>query len=212
MARILIADDHRVLREGVKQILADAFPGACFGEAGSLAEVLEQLPLKNWSAMLLDVFMPGRGGLEVLPLVRRSHPHVPVLVLSSAPEEQLATRVLRAGAAGYLNKQAAPEELVRALQKVIAGGRYISPALAERLAADASRGEVPPIEKLSAREFQVMQQLVEGKTIKEIAGELGLSVKTVSTFHTRIWAKLRVKNDVELVHYAINQGIVPRPV
>jgi two-component system, NarL family, invasion response regulator UvrY len=210
MTSILIADDHTVLREGLKQILTAELPGARFGEAGTTGETLVRLRDGSWSAVLLDIFMPGRGGLEVLREVRHGYPALPVLVLSSAPEEQLALRVLRAGAAGYLNKQTAPEELTRALRKVLAGGKYISSTLAERLAAELSRGEPSPLDQLSHREFQVMQMLVSGKMIKEIAAELGVSVKTVSTFHTRIWEKLRLKNDVELVHFALDHDLIPR--
>lgn len=212
MTKILIADDHTVLREGLKQILSCGFSNIQFGEAATTLDTLELLRREVWSILLLDVFMPGRGGLEVLQEMRHGFPLLPVLVLSSAPEEQLGLRVLRAGAAGYINKQAAPQELIRALQKVLAGGKYVSAALAERLAKEVGRGQLLPQDSLSHREFQVMQLLVSGKTIKEIAAELEVSVKTVSTFHTRIWEKLRVKNDVELVHFALQHDLMPRQV
>jgi two-component system, NarL family, invasion response regulator UvrY len=145
--------------------------------------------------------------LEVLEAARKLQPRPPVLVLSSAPEEQLAVRVLRAGASGYLNKQVAPEHLVQAVRKLIEGGKYVSEALAERLACDADRASRLPHEGLSDREFQVMRLLVVGKSLKEVAAELSLSVKTISTFHTRIWEKLGVKNDVELVRYALEHHL-----
>jgi DNA-binding NarL/FixJ family response regulator len=210
MTRILIADDHAVLREGLKQILAEEFPQAVFGEAGTTQETLRFLREQPWDLLVLDIFMPGRSGLEVLQEVRRSQPLLPVLVLSSAPEEQLALRVLKAGASGYLNKQAAPEELVRAVRKVLAGRKYVSPALAELLAEEINRAGRPAHEQLSDREFQVMRLLVAGRTLKEIAAELCLSVKTISTFHTRIRVKLKVQNDVEMVHYALEHRLTER--
>ena len=205
--RILLADDHAVLRGGLKQILAEEFPEAEFGEAGTTREPLERLAQGPWSVLLLDVFMPGRSGLEVLAEVRQHHPEVPVLVLSSAPEEQLALRVLKSGASGYLNKQVAAENLVPAVKKLMAGGRYVTSAMAERLAAEAGRTHQSPHQRLSDREFQVMHLIVAGKTLKEIAAELSLSVKTISTFHTRIWQKIGVRNDVELARYALEHRL-----
>jgi two-component system, NarL family, invasion response regulator UvrY len=210
MTRILIADDHAVLREGLKQILAEEFPQAVFGEAGTTQETLRFLREQPWDLLVLDIFMPGRSGLEVLQEVRRSQPLLPVLVLSSAPEEQLALRVLRAGASGYLNKQSAPEDLVQAVKKVLAGGKYVSATLAERLASEVGQTVQLPHQKLSDREFQVMQMLVAGQSLKEIAAELCLSVKTISTFHTRILVKLKVQNNVEMVHYALEHRLTER--
>jgi DNA-binding NarL/FixJ family response regulator len=208
--KILIADDHAVLREGLKQILAEEYPAAEFRETGTTQETLDCLQQGEWDVLLLDVFLPGRSGLEVLQETRTVHPNLPVLVLSSAPEEQLAIRVLRAGASGYLNKQTAPERLVEAVRKVLAGGRYLSTTIADRLATELTRAGQLPHETLSDREFQVMHMVVAGKSLKEIANELSLSVKTISTFHTRIWEKVGVKNDVELVHYAIEHGFSPQ--
>lgn len=205
--RILLADDHALLRQGLKQILSEEFPDAEFRETGTTQETLECLLLDEWDVVVLDVFMPGRSGLEVLDTIRQTHARTPVLVLSSAPEEQLAVRVLRAGASGYLNKQAAPEHLVQAVRKILQGGKYVSASLAERLAGEASRPGQAPHERLSDREFQVMRLLVEGRSLKEVANELSLSVKTISTFHTRIWEKLGIKNDVELVHYALEHHL-----
>ena len=205
--RILIADDHAALRKGLIQILAEGFANAKFGEASTTAETLDSLSRHQWDVLVLDIFMPGRGGLDVLEDVRRQHPDVVVLVLSSAPEEQLATRVLKAGASGYLNKRAAPEELVKAVGKVLAGGRYVSTALAERLATEVGQADRPPHDALSHREYAVFRLLVAGKSIKDIADELSLSAKTVSTYHTRIWEKLHVHSDVALVRYAIEHGL-----
>ncbi len=208
--RILLADDHALLREGLKQILLEEFPEAQFRETGTTQDTLECIRQTPLDVVVLDIFMPGRSGLEVLDELRQHYPRLPVLVLSSAPEEQLAVRVLKAGASGYLNKQTAPENLVQALRKIMAGGTYTSPQLAERLAAGVRRPDRPPHEKLSDREFQVMQLLVTGKSLKAIATELDLSIKTISTFHTRIWEKLGVPNDVELVHYALEHHLVQR--
>lgn len=205
--RILLADDHALLRQGLKQILAEEFPQAEFRETGTTRETLEYVREGTWDIVLLDVFMPGRSGLAVLEEIRQSRALVPVLVLSSAPEEQLAVRVLKAGASGYLSKMAAGEHLVEAVKKILAGGKYVSPTLAERLAVEAGRGSQVPHEKLSDREYQVMHLIVSGKSLKEIAAELSLSVKTISTFHTRIWEKLDVKNDVELVRYAMEHQL-----
>ena len=205
--KILIADDHAVLRKGLRQILAEALPDAEIDEAGTTSDALEQLSRQSWDVLVLDIFMPGRTGLEVLHEVRQQQPKLPVLVLSSAPEEQLAVRVLKAGASGYLNKQAAPEALVKALRKILAGGRYVSDALAERLAVEIVRKDRRGTDALSDREFTVLRLIVAGRSIKEIADELSLSVKTVSTYHTRIWEKLGVHSDVDLVHYAVTHGL-----
>lgn len=206
--RILIADDHSLLCEGLKQILLEEFPEAELETAATTAETIERLNQGPWTVLVLDIFMPGRSGLEVLAEVRHRYPDLPVLVLSSAPEEQLAIRVLQAGAAGYLNKQAAAEKLVEAVRKLLRGGRYVSAQVAERLAAEVGRKSLLAHETLSDREFQVMQMILAGKALKEIAAELCLSVKTISTFHTRLWEKLGVRNDVELFRYALEHGLL----
>ncbi len=205
--KIFLADDHECLRKGLVQILADAFPDARFGEASGAQETLDALERERWDVLVLDIFMPGRSGLEVLHEVRRSHPGLPVLVLSSAPEEQLAIRVLKGGARGYLNKQVAAEDLVGAVRKILAGGRYVSATLAERFAEDFGQAEGMPQDRLSDREYEVLRQLVAGRSIQDIARELSLSPKTISTYHTRIWEKLGVANDVELVRYALSHGL-----
>jgi DNA-binding NarL/FixJ family response regulator len=205
--KILIADDHAALRKGLIQILIEEFPDAQFGEASITSETLDCLARPGWDVLVLDIFMPGGGGLEVLQDARLRYPKLPVLVLSSAPEEQMAARVLKAGASGYLNKQAAPEELIKAVRKLLAGGRYVSAAMAERLASELGRTERPLQDALSHREFAVLRLLVAGKSITEIAGELSLSAKTVSTYHTRIWKKLDVHNDAALIRYALDHGM-----
>lgn len=205
---ILIADDHAIVRKGLAQLLADEFPGVSIGQTAGTQETLAELSLRRWDVLVLDIFMPGSGGgLTVLDEVKRQQPQLPVLVLSTAPEEQMAMRVLKAGARGYLNKQCAPEELVSAVRKILAHGRYVSAAMAERLAADIDRPERPPQEELSDREYTVLRMLVAGRSIKEIAAELNVSPKTVSTFHTRIWRKLRVTNDADMIRYALDHGI-----
>jgi DNA-binding NarL/FixJ family response regulator len=211
--RILLADDHAVLRQGLKQILADEFSPAEFGEAANTQECIDLLKRAKWDVLVLDVNMPGRSGLEALRFTQQNYPQLPVLVLSMFPEDQLAVRVLKAGAAGYLNKQTAPEELVVAIRKVLGGGKYVSTSLAEKLALDLHRPtDRPPHELLSNREFQVMQMLVEGKPLKDIAVELGLSVKTVSTFRSRLLTKLDLETNVDLVHYTLEHGISSKKV
>ncbi|SPE50921.1 Two component transcriptional regulator, LuxR family [Verrucomicrobia bacterium] len=210
MVRILIADDHAVVREGLKQILAEEFPQTEFCGSATIPETLESLRQRRWDLLLLDLFMPDGGGLEVLQDVRQNHPLLPVLVLSSAPEEELAVRVLRAGASGYLDKQTAPEHLVQAVRKILGGGRYVSATLAEQLATEAGRGGQALHEKLSDREFQVLHSVVAGRSLKQIADELSLSVKTIRTFHARLLQKLRLQNDVDLVHYALEHRLVEK--
>jgi DNA-binding NarL/FixJ family response regulator len=205
--RILLSDDHQIVRKALMQLLSDEFTDAEFCEASTPAETLECLARQPCDLLVLDIFMPGRSGLEVLDEVRRQYPVLPVLILSSAPEEQMAVRVLKAGASGYLNKQAAPEKLVKAVGKLLAGGRYVNPALLERLAGEIGGAEQSPQEALSNREYIVMRKLIAGRSIKEIGAELSLSPKTVSTYHTRIWRKLRVNNDTEMIRYAQTHGI-----
>jgi two-component system, NarL family, invasion response regulator UvrY len=174
--RILLADDHTILRQGLKQIINDALPNVEFGEAGNAEETTSRLKERPWDVLILDINMPGRNGFEVLAEVCRHHPRLPVLVLSSTPEDQLGLRAIRAGAAGYLNKQTAPELLVQAVQTLRAGGQFISPDLAARLATEVRRRtERIGHEALSDRELQVFNLTASGRGVKEIAGELDLS-------------------------------------
>ncbi|HUD45502.1 MAG TPA: response regulator transcription factor [Candidatus Baltobacteraceae bacterium] len=212
MTRILIADDHAVVREGLKQLLAEDFPHAEFCGSTTIAGTLAAIQKGPWDLLVLDLFMPDGNGFGILQEVRDNYPRLPVLVLSSASEEQLGLRVLRAGASGYVSKQTAPERLVQAVRKALGGGKYVSGALAEQLAAKACRGDQPLYETLSDREFQILHLVVEGRALKEIAAVLSLSVKTVRTFHTRVLGKLHLRSDVDLVHYALDHGLVEKRV
>lgn len=193
----------------MKQILADEFKRATFGEARNAHEALNRIWKEDWDVVILDVTMPGRSGLEVLREIKKSKPKLPVLVLSMHPEGQFAVRVLKRGASGYMTKESAPEELVGAIKKVLAGGRYVSPSLAEKLANYVSGdAQKPPQEKLSDREFQVLRLIASGKIVSEIAQELSLSVKTISTYRSRILEKMGMKNNAELMHYAMQHQLV----
>ncbi len=208
---VLVTDDHAVLRQGLKQILVEGIPQVEFLEAGNAEETLEILHRQTPDLLVLDIFLPDRNGMQLLKEIRRKYPCLPVLVLSSAPEEQMAIPMLKAGAKGYLNKQAAPEDLVLAIRKIQEGGTYLSSRMVERFLAKIPLGRQPAHEELSPREFEVMQMLIAGQSIKQIAARLSLSVKTVSTFHTRLLDKLRLQNDVELVHYALACGLIGTP-
>jgi two-component system invasion response regulator UvrY len=209
MIRILIADDHAILRRGLKDILTCELEGAIFAEAGNAQEVLAQVRSQAWDLVVLDITMPGRSGLDLLRDLQQLRPELPVLILSMHPENQYAKRVLRAGAAGYMNKETAPKELVKAVRKVLAGGRYVSAELAEKLAADlsADAGRLPH-ERLSDREFEVLRMIASGKTISQIAEELHLSATTVSTHRARILEKMGMANNAELVRYAILNRLI----
>jgi DNA-binding NarL/FixJ family response regulator len=206
--KILLADDHAVVRHGLKQILTDEFKRATFGEARNAQEALDLVWKQDWDVVVLDITMPGRSGLDALREIKKSKPRLPVLVLSMHPENQFAMRVLKAGASGYMTKESAPDELVGAVKKVLAGGRYVSAALGETLAASLSTNQRAPQEKLSDREFQVLRLIASGKMATEIATELSLSIKTISTFRTRILEKMGMKNNAELMHYAIQHRLV----
>lgn len=209
MLNILIADDHAVVRRGLKAILADEFTEVSFGEAENAPQVLSLVRRQPWDIVVLDISLPGRSGLEVLKEIKHEYPKLPVLILSMHPEEQFAIRTLKAGAAGYLTKENAPEQLVQAVRKVLAGGKYVSARLVEQfavtLAADSLR---PPHEFLSDREYQIMLMIASGKTVTEIAKELSLSVKTISTYRARVLDKMGMHNSAELTHYAISNQLV----
>lgn len=209
MMRVLIADDHAIFRLGLKDLLTDEFQKVTFAEARNADETLNQIRKQNWEIVILDISMPGRSGLDILEEIRRVRPKLPILLLSMHPEEQFARRALKSGAAGYLTKESVPEELKKAVRKALAGGRYVSTALAEKLAWDLdSRIETPIHDLLSDREFQVLRMVASGKTVKDIADELALSVKTVSTYRTRILEKTRMKNNAELIRYAVQSHLV----
>lgn len=207
--KILIADDHAVVRRGIRQILHDESDMKLVAEATNAEEVLDVLRTKSCDVVLLDISMPGKSGIEVLKDLKAEHPRLHVLLLSMHPEGQFAVRALRSGAAGYLTKETAPEELVRAIRKVYSGGKYVSASLAEKLAEDL---DVPslksPHEVLSDREFEVLRQLASGKSASQIAHALSLSVKTISTYRARLLSKLKLKTTAQLMHYAIKNKLV----
>ncbi|MDA8104900.1 MAG: response regulator transcription factor [Nitrospiraceae bacterium] len=209
MIRILIADDHRIVREGLKQILAETPDMIVMDEASNGQEVLGKIWENDFDVVLLDISMPGRSGLDILKQLKSERPRLAVLVLSMYSEEQYAMRALRAGASGYMTKESAPDELIEAIRKVSTGRKYISPTVAEKLAVSLeAKDERPAHENLSDREYQVMCMIASGKTIKTIADELSLSVKTVSTYRTRILEKMQMKNNAELTHYSIQNRLV----
>jgi DNA-binding NarL/FixJ family response regulator len=209
MIKILIADDHAIVRGGLKQILSETSDMVVVAEAADGQEVLEEVRKYDLDLVLLDIAMPGRGGLDTLKQLKHEKPELPVLVLSMYPEEQYAVRAFKAGVSGYLTKESAPEELISAIRKVSQGGKYVSSSLAEKLAfhleADAER---PLHEMLSDREYQVVIMIASGKTVKEIADDLSLSVKTISTNRARALKKMGMKNNAEITYYAIKQGLV----
>lgn len=207
--RILIADDHAVVRRGLKETLGEAFSRATFGEAKTAEEALQHARRQDWDVVILDISMPGKSGLDILEDLHRLRPKLPVLLLSIHPEEQYARRALKFGAAGYLTKDSVPEELKEAVRRVQGGGRYVSAALAEKLAFDLRRGADTPIhELLSGREFQVLRMIASGRTVKQIADEISLSVKTVSTYRARILEKTGMKTTSELIRYALQTHLV----
>ena len=209
MVRILIADDHAILRRGLVEILRHELQGAVCGEAENAHQVLAQIQSHGWDVVILDVTMPGRSGVDILLDLKRLRPNLPVLVLSMHPEDQYGKRVLKAGASGYMNKDSAPEELIKAIRKVVAGGRYVSPALAEMLAVDIGQpADQPLYETLSDRELEVLRLMGSGKTISEIAEVLHLSVTTISTYRTRILEKTRMTTTAALMNYALRSGLV----
>ncbi len=209
MIKVFIADDHPIVRQGLRQILAGTSDMEIAGEAVNGQDALDQIRLGGWDVLVLDITMPGRSGFDILKELKGEQPQLPVLVLSIHAEEQLAVRVLKAGASGYVTKENAPTELVNAIRKVVSGGRYISSNLAEILAFGLTVGsDRPRHERLSDREFQVMQLMAGGKTLIEIAEELRLSAKTVSTYRTRLLEKLDLKTNAELMRYALDLGLV----
>ena len=209
MIRVLIADDHAVVRQGLKQILADMHEMVVTDEATNGQEVLDKVRAETWDVVVLDISMPDRSGLDVLKELRAERPALAVLVLSMYSEDQYAMRVLTAGASGYLTKDSAPDELVKAIRKVVSGGRYVSPFLAEKLAFEIGDDSSKlPHETLSDREFQVLRLLAAGKSVKEIAAELSLSVKTVSTYRARMLEKMKLGTNAELIHYAIQERLI----
>lgn len=209
MIRILVADDHAIVRRGLRQIVADESDMEVVGEAQTTQEILDLARQEEWDVIVLNISMPGRGGFEALKALKQTHSKRPVLVLSMYPEDQFAVRAFRAGAAGYMTKESAPEELVQAIRKVVRGGKYVSPSLAEKLAAELGEdAERPPHEALSDREYHVLCLLASGKTVTQIAAEMSLSVKTISTYRARLLEKMRMKTNAEVTRYAIEHRLV----
>jgi DNA-binding NarL/FixJ family response regulator len=209
MTRILIADDHELLRRGLRQILAEAIPKLVVGEASDAQQTLEAAGKQKWDLVLLDINMPGRSGLEALQDLKQLHPDLPVIVLSAFPEKDYALRAFKLGASGYVSKESASGELVAAVRKALSGGRYVTPSLAEALAATvAGETAAVPHEMLSNRELQVLREVAQGKPLKQIAAELSLSEKTVGTYRLRISRKLGLSTNVELARYAARHKLV----
>ncbi|MGH7682245.1 MAG: response regulator, partial [Candidatus Eiseniibacteriota bacterium] len=203
MVRALVADDHAVVRRGLQALLAESREISATGEASSVQQTLEKLRSEPWDVLILDINLPDGSGLDLLQQLRQEFPSLPVLILTIYAEEQFAVRALRAGAAGYVTKETAAEDLLGAIRKVVAGGRYVSPALAERLVTlTDGKADRQPHELLSEREFQVFRTLASGRTVSQVAEALHLSVKTISTYRARIMAKMGLKTNAELTVYA----------
>lgn len=213
MTKILVVDDHAVVRQGVKQILNEQFQGVVIGEARNAEEMMDRLRKFAWDIVILDVGMPGKSGLDAIKDLKQVCPKLPVLVLSAYPEDQLARRMLKAGAAGYLTKDSAPNELVHALRKILGGGKFVSASMAELLVANLNEEAGRPLhEMLSDREYQVMCLIAVGKSLKEIADDLCVGISTVNTYRARILEKMQFKNNTELTHYALENRLVNRLV
>jgi DNA-binding NarL/FixJ family response regulator len=209
MYRILIADDHPIVRRGLRQILEENKAVAGVDEAGNGQEALDKVKTGKFDVVMLDISMPGMNGLETLAELKKLKPTLPVLILSIYPEEEYAVRALKGGASGYLTKKSAPDELITAIKKIVRGERYISPSLAEFLATHLTEDKDKPLhEGLSNREFQVMRMIASGRSLKEIAGEMSLSPKTISTFRTRILQKMEMKSNAELIQYSLKNNLL----
>ena len=209
MIRVLICDDHAIVRQGLRQIIDDQPEMNTVGEAGGYPEVMKQLREHEADLMLLDISMPGKNGIEILKLVKKEFPKVMVLVLSMYPEDQYAVRAIRAGASGYLTKQSAADQLINAIRQVSTGRKYITPELAQALANTLGRDtDAMPHETLSDREYQTLCLIAAGKSLSQIAEELSLSAKTVSVYRSRLLEKMGLKNNAELTHYALKNGLV----
>jgi two-component system invasion response regulator UvrY len=207
--KVLVADDHAIVRRGLRQILAETPDILVGAEAANASEVRSLVQQQRFSVLLLDISLPGASGLELLADVRKERPDLPVLILTVHSEDQYAVRAIKSGAAGFLTKESAPERLIEAVRKVASGGRYVSEALAERLAsALAGDGKGNPHERLSDREFEILKMLASGKTVSEVAHDLSLSVKTVSTHRTRLLKKMEMKTNAELTSYAVRNRLV----
>lgn len=209
MIKVLIADDHAIVREGLKQIVAEESNIKVTGEAGDAKEMFKLLETEDWHIVVLDINMPGKSGLEALKEMRVKYPQIPVLILSMYGEDQYGLRAIKAGAAGYLKKVSAPEEFVTAINKIVSGGKYISPELAEKLAYSFEKDQkMHPHEALSDREYQIMCKIASGKSAEEIADNLSISIHTVYSYRNRIFEKMRMRSNVELTQYAIQNKLI----
>ncbi len=209
MIRILVADDHAIVRDGLKQIVSDTSDMVVAAEASNGQEALSKALKDDYDVVLLDITMPDSSGLDILKEIKSQKPELPVLILSIHPEEQYAVRALKAGAAGYLTKESAPEELIRAMRSVSAGGKYVTSSLAEKLASVLRTGAEEPLhQSLSDREYQILCMIASGKSVKQIADELLLSIKTISTYRARLLRKMNMNNNIELTRYAIQNQLV----
>ena len=209
MLKILLGDDHAIVRRGLRQVLAEEFGQLAIGEVGSGHAVVDAVREQEWDVVVLDINLPDKNGVEVLKEVKGLRPSILVVMLSMHPEEQYAMRTLKAGAAGYLTKESAPEELITAMRKVLRGGKYVSASLAERLASELAAGtEAPLHQKLSDREYQVLLGIARGNMVTETAEALSLSAKTISTYRARLLKKMKLQTTVELVRYALAHRLV----
>lgn len=209
MIRIVLADDHLIVRRGLKQILGEEVDFEVIGEAADGGQTLKLVQESSFDVLVLDMSMPGRSGVELIKLIKTEKPRLPILILTMHQEEQYAVRAIKSGAKGYLTKESAPEQLVSAIRKLAAGGAFITPAVAERIAMDfGAPTDEAPHTQLSNREYQIFEMIVAGKAVTAIADELCLSVKTVSTHKARILQKMRMSNSAELIHYAIEHLLV----
>jgi two-component system invasion response regulator UvrY len=209
MLRILIADDHEIVRRGLKQILLEGFAFAQIEEASDCPSLVQKALSADWDIIVSDLAMPGGGGLEALKQIKQKMPALPVLILSIYPEEQYALRVMKAGASGYLTKDAAPEELVNAVNRILTGRRYITAGIADKLVQQLDdQSDVPPHELLSDREWDVFRYLASGKSVSEISDLLSLKSTTVSTYRTRILTKMNMRNNAELIQYALENKLL----
>ncbi|MDQ3818482.1 MAG: response regulator transcription factor [Acidobacteriota bacterium] len=210
--RVLIADDDAYVRRGLREIILEEYGGAEIAEARNAREAIDLVRERGrerfWDVVVLDINMPGGSGIEVLKELKKDYSRLPVLILSAFSEDEYAIRTLKAGASGYLTKETAPEELIAAIKKVLAGGKYISASLAEKLAVSLESKSRPPHETLSDREYQIMRMIASGKEVSEIAKELSLSAKTVSTYRARILEKMGMNTNAQLTFYAIKKGLV----
>ena len=209
MTKVLIADDHPVFRRGLKDILDAQRDIELVGEADTGHKALEMVRKQPWDVLVLDVTMPGLGGIEILSILKQEQPKLPVLILSAHPENQYAVRLLRAGAAGYMTKETAPQELIRGLRRILQGAKYVSETLAEKLAFDlGAQNEKKPHDLLSDREYEIMRMIASGKPLGKIASELALSPRTVSTYRSRVLEKMRMKSNADLIRYALQNKLI----